>query len=111
MLIPKQKTEASRWGLPLEEIEQLGERLRDNYDKFRPYLRTQTHDTSSYGLHYLVSGAKLTKWAHHSLGSIEPYQPLHTDVRVATLEARDAGVGLPDPREGGAYCYTVVFRA
>ena len=53
MLIPKQKTEASRWGLPLEEIEQLGERLRDNYDKFRPYLRTQTHDTSSYGLHYL----------------------------------------------------------
>jgi SRSO17 transposase len=47
-------TEASRWGLPpLQEIEQLGDRLGGFYDKFRPLLRTKTRDTSDYGLAYM----------------------------------------------------------
>lgn len=47
--------EGARWGLPLEEIEQLGERLFEFYQEFRSYLRTQTRDTSEYGFDY-VSG-------------------------------------------------------
>ena len=49
-------TEASRWGLPpLQEIEQLGDRLDGFYDRFRPLLRTQTRDSSHYGLAYVSS--------------------------------------------------------
>jgi SRSO17 transposase len=48
-------TELIRWGLPLDEIEQLTERLVCFYGRFRPYLRTKTRDTSEYGLCY-VSG-------------------------------------------------------
>ena len=47
--------ERLRWGLPLDEIEQLGQHLTDFYDRFRSPVRTQTRDTSEYGLHY-VSG-------------------------------------------------------
>jgi len=47
-------TEALRWGLPpLEEIEQLGDRLGAFYDRFRALLRTRTRDTSAYGLAYM----------------------------------------------------------
>lgn len=47
-------TEAGRWGLPpLQEIEQLGDRLGDFFDRFRPLLRTKTRDTSDYGLAYM----------------------------------------------------------
>jgi SRSO17 transposase len=47
-------TEANRWGLPpLQEIEQLGDRLGDFYDRFRPLLRTKTRDTSHYGMAYM----------------------------------------------------------
>jgi len=45
----------SRWGLSIEAIEGLGERLTAFYDQYRHYLRTQTRDTSDYGLQY-VSG-------------------------------------------------------
>jgi SRSO17 transposase len=49
-------TEAMRWGLPpLQEIEELGDRLGDFYDRFRALVRTKTRDTSDYGLAY-VSG-------------------------------------------------------
>lgn len=44
-----------QWGLSLDEIEQLGQRLVCFYDRFRPYIRTTTRDTSEYGLCY-VSG-------------------------------------------------------
>lgn len=44
-----------QWGLPLAEIDQLGERLREFCDKFSSSLRTQTHDKSKYGYLY-VSG-------------------------------------------------------
>lgn len=46
-------TEAQAWGLPLDEIERLGQRLSDFYERFRPQLRTQTRDTSDYGLAYI----------------------------------------------------------
>jgi SRSO17 transposase len=46
---------AQRWGLPLVEIKQLGQRLKYFYNRFRQCVRTQTRDTSEYGLQY-VSG-------------------------------------------------------
>jgi SRSO17 transposase len=39
----------------LAEIAQLGARFYDFCDRFRPAMRTQTHDTSAYGVEY-VSG-------------------------------------------------------
>jgi SRSO17 transposase len=46
---------AQQWGLPLGEIRQLGQRLKRFYDRFRSCMRSQTRDTSEYGLQY-VSG-------------------------------------------------------
>lgn len=46
---------AAQWGLPLAEIPDLGERLSDFCEQFRPFMRTKTHDTSQYGVAY-VSG-------------------------------------------------------
>jgi hypothetical protein len=48
-------TDFTQWGLPLDEIEQLGQRLSCFYDRFSASLRTKTRDTSDYGLSY-VSG-------------------------------------------------------
>ncbi len=44
---------AWQWGLPLDEIEQLGQRLHQFYDRFRSCVRTKTRDTSEYGFHYI----------------------------------------------------------
>ena len=44
-----------QWGLLLDEIRQLGYRLKCFYDRFRSCTRTTTRDTSEYGLRY-VSG-------------------------------------------------------
>lgn len=41
------------WGLPLEEIAKLGERLAAFYNRFAEYFRTKTRDTSAYGLKYI----------------------------------------------------------
>ncbi len=46
-------TEPERWGLSLEDIMGLQSRLSEYYDRYRPYLMTQTDDTSDYGFHYL----------------------------------------------------------
>jgi SRSO17 transposase len=46
---------AQQWGLPLDEIRQLGQRLKRFYDRFRSCIHTRTRDTSEYGLQY-VSG-------------------------------------------------------
>jgi SRSO17 transposase len=46
-------TEPAQWGLPLDEIVQLGQRLDGFYDRFRVSLRTQTRDTSQYGFRYI----------------------------------------------------------
>lgn len=42
-----------QWGLPLEEIATLGERLVSFYTRFAVYFRTKTRDTSEYGLKYI----------------------------------------------------------
>jgi SRSO17 transposase len=39
--------------MPLEEIVNLGERLSSFYKRFSQYFRTQTRDTSEYGLKYI----------------------------------------------------------
>lgn len=44
---------SERWGLPLEAVEGLGERLAAFHGQYRAYMRTQTRDTSGYGLAYL----------------------------------------------------------
>jgi SRSO17 transposase len=46
-------TELAAWGLPLDEIERLGERLGGFYGRFRRHISTTTRDTSAYGLAYL----------------------------------------------------------
>jgi SRSO17 transposase len=47
------RTEIEQWGISLEEVDQLGERLTQFYDRFRSYTQTKTRDTSEYGLGYL----------------------------------------------------------
>jgi SRSO17 transposase len=43
-----------QWGLPpLDEIDQLGQRLQGFYDRFRSCTVTRTRDTSEYGLCYI----------------------------------------------------------
>jgi len=49
------QTEIEQWGLSLEAILGLRERLSNYYDRYRLYMWTQTDDTSEYGLHYLSS--------------------------------------------------------
>ena len=75
-----QNTEFARWGLPLDEIERLGQRLEHFYDRFRPYIRTKTHDTSQYGLCY-ISGL-LRMEANRTMANISrktsvPAQNMH----------------------------------
>jgi len=47
------RTAIDQWGISLEEVDQLGERLTQFYDRFRSYTQTKTRDTSEYGLGYL----------------------------------------------------------
>ena len=42
-----------RWGLSLDAITELPERLRNFHERFRRHMRTKTRDTSEYGLHYI----------------------------------------------------------
>jgi len=42
-----------RWGLSLDEIEQLGQRLVLFFARFGPFFRNRTHNVSEYGFHYL----------------------------------------------------------
>lgn len=55
MNLNEQITEIVRWGLPLDEIKQLDQRLRCFYDRFRAHVRPKTQDSSEYGFCY-VSG-------------------------------------------------------
>ena len=48
-----EKKEIIDWGLPLEEIAKLGERLVEFYGRFGRYFRSKTRDTSEYGLKYI----------------------------------------------------------
>ncbi len=47
------KSTIEQWGISLEEVDQLGERLSQFYGRFRGYTQTKTRDTSQYGLGYL----------------------------------------------------------
>jgi SRSO17 transposase len=47
------KSAIAQWGMSLEEVDQLGERLTQFYKRFRSHAQTQTRDTSDYGLGYL----------------------------------------------------------
>jgi len=55
--------EYSRWGLALDEIEQLGQRLVLFFERFGSFFRSQTHNTSQYGFLYLNA-------PHPRLGSV-----------------------------------------
>lgn len=46
-------TEYRQWGLSLDEIEQLGQRLVHFFEEFCSFFRNKTHDASEYGFHYL----------------------------------------------------------
>ena len=50
---PTQRNEIADWGIPLEEVPTLGERLSKYYERFRGQLRTRTRDTSEYGYKYI----------------------------------------------------------
>jgi SRSO17 transposase len=43
----------TKWGLPVEAIAGLPERLLKFHAGYKEYLRPQTRDTSEYGLHYM----------------------------------------------------------
>jgi SRSO17 transposase len=47
-----QKT-INEWGLDLKAIESLGTRLESFYSVYARYMRTQTRDTSGYGMQYM----------------------------------------------------------
>jgi SRSO17 transposase len=44
---------ARQWGLPIDEIQRLEQRLKHFYDRFSACMRTKTRDTSEYGFHYI----------------------------------------------------------
>jgi len=43
----------SRWGLPMEGVDDIAERLRNTWERYRHCFRTKTRDTSEYGWIYL----------------------------------------------------------
>jgi SRSO17 transposase len=47
------KPAIEQWGISLEEVGCLGERLKRFYERFRGYMETKTRNTSAYGLGYL----------------------------------------------------------
>jgi SRSO17 transposase len=42
-----------RWGLPLEAVNQLGDRLHEYWERYRSCFKTQTRDGSAYAYDYL----------------------------------------------------------
>jgi SRSO17 transposase len=69
-----------QWGLPLDEIEQLGRRLKSFYDRFRTSIHTKTRDSSGYGFDYLSGLLRIE--AKRTIANISrktnrPYQNMH----------------------------------
>ncbi len=58
----------------MEEIENLGERLTEFCEEFRPYMRTQTRDTSEYGFWYISGLLRLE--AQRTLANIGRKTPV-----------------------------------
>ena len=72
--------QAQQWGLPLDEIEQLGNRLKSFYNRFRTSLCTKTRDCSNYGFDYLSGLLRIE--AKRTMATISrktnrPYQNMH----------------------------------
>lgn len=53
MIDIKEVTHLAQWGLEIEKIEDLGEKLYKYWQKFSPYMQSQTRDTSIYGFQYI----------------------------------------------------------
>lgn len=51
----EKKKSIEAWGLSIEAINELPKQLIEFHERYRRYLRTQTRDTSEYGLHYMSS--------------------------------------------------------
>ena len=47
------------WGLPLESVQVLGEKLRVFWDRFRGCFKTKTRDTSEYGYNYMSAQLRM----------------------------------------------------
>ncbi len=47
------------WGLPLESVQGLGEKLREGWNRFRGCFRTKTRDTSEYAYNYISGQLRL----------------------------------------------------
>jgi len=62
--------------LPLEEIFHLGERLHQFAERFRPAMRTKTHDTSHYGVAYLSGLLRLQETRTYTAISREQGLPM-----------------------------------
>ena len=50
---PKKTSSYACWGLSVDAIKELPERLRGFHDRYRRHMRTKTRDTSEYGFHYI----------------------------------------------------------
>src|SRR4051794_314312 len=51
--IPAEAFDSKRWGLPLEAVERLGQRLHACWQRFRACFKTKTRDTSTWADVYL----------------------------------------------------------
>lgn len=65
MLLIEQKPDAvldpQRWGVPMEVVYDLADRLRRVWERFQPCFPTQTHDTSEYGWVYLQGTLRMVE--------------------------------------------------
>jgi SRSO17 transposase len=52
-MVKKNTSLLAQWGLNLDEIEDLPERLMKFHQRYRSWMRTSTRDTSQYGLDYI----------------------------------------------------------
>jgi len=50
---PEEVLDPQRWGLPMEIVYDLAERLQGFWERFQPCFKTKTRDTSGYGWVYL----------------------------------------------------------
>jgi len=51
----EKKSGIEAWGLSIEAINELPERLQEFHERYRRYLCTRTRDTSAYGIEYISS--------------------------------------------------------
>jgi hypothetical protein len=66
-------------GLPLEEMINLGERLSSFYKRFSQCFRTQTRDTSEYGLKYISGQLRMCAWKQIATWQMLAGRPKHRD--------------------------------